>query len=170
VGGGTRIWHHAHIRAGARVGCDCVIGKGVFVDAGAVVGDRVKIENNVSVFSGVTLGDGVFVGPGATFTNDLYPRAIRPDGSPPGPGDWKPVATVVGEGASIGANATVLCGLEIGVWAMVGAGSVVVCDVLPHELVVGNPARHLGWVCACGRRVEGSGSVGADRVVCEVCG
>lgn len=146
VGEGTRAWHQVHIRAGARVGRGCVLGKNVFVDAGAVVGDRVKIQNNVSVYHGVQLGDDVFVGPSAVFTNDLLPRAHS--------SDWQVVETRVAAGASIGANATIVCGVSLGEDCMVGAGSVVTRDVAAHELVFGNPARHQGWVCRCGRVVS----------------
>jgi UDP-2-acetamido-3-amino-2,3-dideoxy-glucuronate N-acetyltransferase len=143
LGARTRVWHHAHIRAGATLGTDCVVGKNVFLDAGVVVGNGVKIQNNVSVYTGVTLDDGVFVGPSVVFTNDLYPRADN--------ADWHIVPTRVLEGASLGANATILCGVTIGRWAMVAAGALVIRDVLPNELVGGNPARRLGWVCRCGQ-------------------
>ena len=138
VGAGTRIWHLAHIRSTARVGAGCVIGRNVYVDAHVVVGDLVKIQNNVSVYQGVTLEDEVFVGPSAVFTNDRRPRAQNPD--------WQITPTVVRAGASIGANATIVCGVEIGRYAMVAAGSVVTRDVAPYQLVAGNPARPLGWV------------------------
>jgi UDP-2-acetamido-3-amino-2,3-dideoxy-glucuronate N-acetyltransferase len=138
VGAGTRIWHLAHIRSAARVGADCVIGRNVFVDGDVVVGNLVKIQNNVSVYKGVTLEDEVFVGPSAVFTNDLRPRAQN--------ADWQIVPTVIRRGASIGANATIICGVEVGSFAMVAAGSVVTKDVEPYELVAGNPARHRGWV------------------------
>jgi len=141
VGPGTTIWRHAHIRRGAIVGGGCNVGKNVYVDAGAVVGDRVKIQNNVSVYSGVRLCDDVFIGPSAVFTNDRVPRAT---------GDWELSPTVVGRGASIGGNATVVAGIDIGEWAMVGAGAVVVRSVAHNEVVVGNPARRIGWVCRCG--------------------
>jgi acetyltransferase-like isoleucine patch superfamily enzyme len=146
IGPGTKIWHHVHVRGGARIGTDCVLGKNVFVDASAVVGDRCKVQNNVSIYSGVTLGDDVFVGPSAVFTNDLRPRAQATD--------WQITPTVVDSGASIGANATIVCGNRIGPYAMVAAGSVVTKDVRAHELVAGNPARHLGWVCDCGEVVS----------------
>jgi UDP-2-acetamido-3-amino-2,3-dideoxy-glucuronate N-acetyltransferase len=143
IGAGTKIWHHSHIRTGATIGEQCVLGKGVFVDAGVDIGRGVKIQNNVSVYRGVHLADEVFVGPSAVFTNDRFPRAASPD--------WEVVDTWVRHGASIGANATVVCGIEIGAWATVAAGSVVTRSVAPHELVAGNPARRLGWVCRCGR-------------------
>ena len=138
VGAGTRIWHLAHIRSTAHLGADCVIGRNVYIDADVVVGDLVKIQNNVSVYKGVTLEDEVFVGPCAVFTNDLRPRAQNPD--------WQIVPTVIRRGASIGANATIVCGVEVGSYAMVAAGSVVTKDVAPHQLVAGNPARPRGWV------------------------
>jgi dTDP-4-amino-4,6-dideoxygalactose transaminase/acetyltransferase-like isoleucine patch superfamily enzyme len=141
LGAGSRIWHHAHVRAGAVIGRSCVLGKNVYVDAGARLGDRVKVQNNVSVYQGVQLGDDVFVGPSAVFTNDLRPRAQ---------GEWEIVPTLVQAGASIGANATIICGHQIGAHAMVAAGAVVTKEVLPHQLVAGNPARHRGWVCRCG--------------------
>jgi len=114
IGSGTRIWHHAHVRAGAVVGKRCVLGKGVFVDAGAVVGDGCKIQNDVSVYAGVRLSNLVFVGPSAVFTNDRYPRADSTD--------WQLVPTRIETGASIGANATVVCGVEVGKWAVVSRG------------------------------------------------
>ena len=143
VGRGTRIWHRSHVRAGSHVGADCTVGFSVYIDTGVVVGDRCKIQNHVSVYRGVVLEDDVFVGPGATFTNDLYPRA--------GSGEWEVVPTRIHRGASVGANATVVCGVEVGAWAMVGAGAVVTADVPAHALVIGTPARLHGWVCTCGR-------------------
>jgi acetyltransferase-like isoleucine patch superfamily enzyme len=159
IGEGTRVWHHAHIREDAVVGADCTLGSNVYVDAGARVGDRVKIQNNVSVYRGVTLEDEVFVGPSAVFTNDRHPRAQ---------GAWDVVPTLVREGASIGANACVVCGVEIGAWAVVGAGSVVTDSVDAHAVVVGNPARRIGWACACGRTVSHADAAPED-VRCEVC-
>jgi UDP-2-acetamido-3-amino-2,3-dideoxy-glucuronate N-acetyltransferase len=160
VGAGTRIWHHAHVRSGAVVGAGSQLGKSVYVDDGAVVGDEVKLQNHVCVYKGVTIENRVFVGPNATFTNDLYPRAFNED--------WVVVPTVVREGASIGAGAVVVCGREIGAYAMVGSGSVVTRDVEPHELVVGNPARRLGWVCTCGQLVTRS-QERPDDLRCEDC-
>jgi UDP-2-acetamido-3-amino-2,3-dideoxy-glucuronate N-acetyltransferase len=146
VGDGTRIWHHAHVRNGASIGVECVVGKNVFIDAGAVVGDRVKLQNDVNVYAGVTIGDDVFVGPSATFTNDRVPRAFN--------SDWTITPTEVGGGASIGANATIVCGSHIGAYSMVAAGATVIRAVDDHELVGGIPARHLGWVCRCGQVVS----------------
>lgn len=146
VGAGTRIWHHAHVRAEARIGSGCNLGKDVYVDAGAVIGNGVKVQNGVSVYRGVTIEDDVFVGPHATFTNDLRPRAHA--------ADWEVVPTTVREGASIGAHATIVCGIELGENCMIGAGAVVTKTVKAHELVFGNPARHRGWVCRCGRVIS----------------
>jgi UDP-2-acetamido-3-amino-2,3-dideoxy-glucuronate N-acetyltransferase len=150
VGAGARVWHFAHVRSGAKVGEGTVLGKSVYVDTGAVIGARCKVENFVSVYSGVILEDEVFVGPSVVFTNDRHPRAS---------GDWEVVPTLVQRGASLGGNATVVAGVTIGPWASVGAGSVVTSDVEAHRLVVGNPARVIGWVCRCGHRVpDGPGT------------
>ena len=154
VGKGTAIWHHSQVRRGAEIGSDCTLGKNVFVDAGVLIGDRVKIQNNVSVYQGVELADEVFVGPSAVFTNDLRPRAVV--------ADWQLTPTRVARGASVGANATVVCGTEIGEHAMVGAGAVVTASVRPHQLVAGNPARHHGWVCACGVVLSRAGDQPAE--------
>jgi acetyltransferase-like isoleucine patch superfamily enzyme len=157
LGAGTRVWHFAHVRSGARIGDRCVLGKSVFVDSEVVIGAGCRIQNFVSIYSGVTLEDDVFVGPSAVFTNDRYPRASG--------GEWDRLPTLVRMGASIGANATVLCGLTIGELAVVGAGAVVTADVEPHRLVVGNPAKPVGWVCRCGRGVPGG-----PGTACPACG
>jgi acetyltransferase-like isoleucine patch superfamily enzyme len=153
IGENTKIWHLCHIRRGAHIGGECVLGRGVFVDAGVEIGSRVKIQNYVSVFHGVTIEDGVFVGPHVCFTNDLWPRAINPDLSLKSADDWVLSPTVVKVGAALGANSTIVCGITIGRWAMVGSGSVVTKDVPDHALVVGNPARIIGYVTASGKRV-----------------
>jgi UDP-2-acetamido-3-amino-2,3-dideoxy-glucuronate N-acetyltransferase len=160
VGGGTRVWHYSHIRDGARIGGGCTIGFSVYVDAGAVIGDRCKVQNHVSVYRGVVLEDDVFVGPAACFTNDRYPRA--------GSADWAVEPTRVRRGASIGAHATIVCGVELGACSMVAAGAVVTHDVPAHALVMGIPARLRAWVCACGRPLPASG--GDPPGVCGACG
>ncbi len=142
IGSGTYVWHHSHVRAGATVGSECVLGKNVYVDEGARIGDRCKVQNNVSVYNGVELGDDVFVGPAATFTNDRVPRAFNQH--------WVVTATTVEDGASIGANATIVCGVTVGEFSMVAAGSTVTRSVEAYQLVGGSPARHMGWVCRCG--------------------
>ena len=146
IGDGTSIWHWAQVREGAHIGRDCNIGKDVYIDAGVVVGDRCKIQNFATLYKGLRVGNRVFIGPHACFTNDTYPRAVNPD--------WQVVPTTVEDGASIGANATILCALTIGRNAMVAAGAVVTRDVPPHGLVAGVPAKVIGWVCECGRPLD----------------
>jgi len=164
IGDGTRVWHFAHIRSGARIGRNCNIGKDVYIDVGVEMGDNVKIQNSVSIYRGVRIEDDAFIGPHAVFTNDLYPRSFNRD--------WKIVPTLVKKGASIGANATIVCGVTIGEYAMVGAGSVVTRDVPPHGLVYGNPARLRGFVCFCGRRLEEVVEMSENEVSfrCSHCG
>jgi acetyltransferase-like isoleucine patch superfamily enzyme len=150
IGPGTSVWNQAQVRERARIGAGCVIGKNVYVDVDVVIGDRVKVGNNVSLFRGVTVEDGVFIGPHVCFTNDRVPRAINRDGSLKTDADWEVTPTLVRFGAAIGANSTILPGVTVGRWAMVGSGSVVTATVGDHELVVGNPARRFASVCACG--------------------
>jgi acetyltransferase-like isoleucine patch superfamily enzyme len=150
VGAGTRVWAFAHILPGAVVGADCNICDHAFIEGGATVGDRVTVKNNVLVWDGVRVGDDVFLGPNAVFTNDMNPRAAFK--KPP----EQFLGTTVEQGATIGANATIVCGVTIGRHAFVGAGSVVTRSVAPHALVVGNPARAIGWMCECGERLPES--------------
>src|SRR3990172_884119 len=153
IGEGSSIWHHAQVREGAVIGEECIIGKGVYVGADVKIGNRVKIQNYVSVYEGLTIEDGVMVGPHVCFTNDLLPRAINPDGKLKTGHDWKLIPTLVKEGAGLGANSTIRCGVTIGRWAMVGAGSVVTRDVPDYGLVYGNPARLHGFVCPYGNKM-----------------
>jgi UDP-2-acetamido-3-amino-2,3-dideoxy-glucuronate N-acetyltransferase len=162
VGDGTRIWRQAHVREHAQIGESCNIGKGVYIDAHVHIGSRVKIQNHASIFEGVTLEDGVFVGPHVCFTNDMFPRAIVPDGRLKSADDWDITPTLVCYGASIGAASVIVCGVTIGTFALVGAGSVVTKDVLPHALVYGNPARQYGYVCRCARRLTNVHPVGVS--------
>ncbi len=152
IGEGSAIWHLCHVRRDAKIGENCILGRGVYIDNGVVIGNGVKIQNYVSVFHGVEIEDGVFVGPHVCFTNDMYPRAVNPDLTVKSADDWVVSKTLVKQGASIGANATILCGTIIGKWAMIGMGSAVVKDVADYTLVVGNPAREIGFVCKCGKR------------------
>jgi acetyltransferase-like isoleucine patch superfamily enzyme len=148
LGSDVAVWHFCHVRSGARIGAGSSLGKSTYVDAGAVIGKRCRIQNFVSVYNGVTLEDEVFVGPSATFTNDLRPRVETADA-----GTWTLSPTLVRTGATIGAHATIVCGVSIGAHAFVAAGAVVAQDVEDHALVAGVPARPIGWVCWCGRRV-----------------
>ena len=146
IGNDCKIWHYAQVRTGAKLGKNCVLGKSVFIDSGVVIGDNVKIQNFATLYLGLTVEDGVYIGPSVTFTNDKIPRAINPDGSPKSASDWTLLKTVIKRGASIGANATVLPGITIGEWAMVGAGTVVTKDVPAYAVVVGSPAKIVGRV------------------------
>lgn len=134
IGEGTKIWHWVHVCSGAKIGKNCVLGQNVYIGNNVTIGDNVKIQNNVSVYEGVTIENDVFLGPSCVFTNDKYPKSV---------GDWEITETLVKNGASIGANATIVCGAIIGENALVGAGSVVVCDVEENAVVVGNPARKI---------------------------
>lgn len=163
IGDGTSIWNHAQVREHCVIGNNCILGKGVYVDSNVNIGSNCKIQNNVSIFHGVTIEDGVFVGPHVCFTNDMRPRAVNPDGSLKSAQDWVVTSTNVKKGASVGANATIVCGVTIGEWAMIGAGSVVTRDVPNYGLVVGNPARLIGRVCPCGERIDANGK-------CSSCG
>jgi len=147
VGDGTKIWHFAHVREKAKIGKNCVIGKSVYIDEEVEIGNGVKVQNFVSVYKGVKIEDDVLIGPAVTFTNDLYPRAFSW-------GEDKIVPTVVRKGASICANSTIVCGVTIGEYAMVGAGSVVTKDVPSFGLVYGNPVELKGFVCYCGRKLS----------------
>ncbi|HEX5548293.1 MAG TPA: acyltransferase [Ktedonobacterales bacterium] len=171
VGVGTRIWRQAHVRGNACIGEQCNIGKGVFVDAHVRIGSRVKIQNHTSVFEGVTLEDGVFVGPHVCFTNDLFPRAITPTGDLKTADDWEVTPTLVRYGASIGGGSVIRCGVTIGEFALIGAGSVVTRDVPPHALVFGNPARPHGYVCRCARPLSRLAQDDDGRMVgwCDSC-
>lgn len=154
IGPGTNIWHHCQVREGAQIGHNCILGKGVYVDFGVRIGNNVKVQNYVSIYHGVEIEDGVFVGPHVCFTNDNLPRAVNPDGSLKTAAEWVPGRIVIKRGAALGANATLLPKVVVGEWAMVGAGAVVTKDVPAHGLVVGNPARLIGFVCACGARLS----------------
>jgi UDP-2-acetamido-3-amino-2,3-dideoxy-glucuronate N-acetyltransferase len=149
IGLRTKIWINAQVREKSSIGEDCIISKDTYIDTEVSIGARVKIQNGVSVYHGVTIEDDVFIGPNATFTNDLIPRAFNIN--------WIITPTLIKKGASIGANATIICGLSIGEYAMVGAGSVVTKDVPNHALVMGNPARIVGFICVCGERLDQNG-------------
>ena len=170
IGDGTRIWHQAQVREGAKIGKNCILGKGVYVDFDVIVGDNVKIQNGSSVFHGAVLHDGVFLGPGVILTNDKFPRAINLDGSLKTDDEWTQGKIVVGHGASLGARVVVLPGVVIGKFSMVGAGAVVTRDVPDHGLVMGNPATLQGYVCNCGHPLkEGDAVEGEMTAWCDQC-
>ncbi|MEO7720536.1 MAG: acyltransferase [Pseudolysinimonas sp.] len=150
IGEGSKIWHYAQVREGARIGADSIVGRGAYIGTGVVMGDGCKVQNYALVYEPARLGRGVFIGPAVVLTNDHFPRAINPDGSPKSAHDWEPVGVTIHDGASIGASATCVAPLTIGRWALVGAGSVVISDVADFALVVGSPARRVGWVGKAG--------------------
>ena len=148
IGDNTKIWFFCHVQSGAVIGRNCSLGQNVNVSNNVSIGDNCRIQNNVSIYEGVTLEDDVFCGPSCVFTNDLTPRATFPKGHE----NYK--KTIIGKGASIGANATIVCGHKIGRYAFVGAGTVVTRNVLDYELVVGNPAQHAGWMSENGQKLQ----------------
>lgn len=152
IGAGTSIWSNVQVRPGAQIGTNCVFGRNSFVDLHVKVGNNVKVQNNASLYEGVELADGVFIGPHVIFTNDRIPRAVNPDGTLKTTDDWELGRTFVDEGAALGAGVVVVTGVTIGKWAIVGSGAVVTRDVPDHALMVGNPAKSIGWVSAAGVR------------------
>ena len=163
IGDGTQVWNLVQIRERARIGAECIIGRGAYIGIGVRVGDRCKIQNSALVYDPAVIGDGVFIGPGAILTNDRLPRAISPSGELKQADDWDPVGVTIETGASIGAGAVCVAPVQIGAWAMVAAGSVVVRDVPDHALVAGNPARQIGWVGRDGQRMVADGGVLVDE-------
>lgn len=157
IGRNTKIWHFCHIQSGAKIGEDCSIGQNVNISSYVHIGNRCKIQNNVSIYEGVELEDGVFCGPSMVFTNDLTPRAEYPKGRV----NYK--RTLVRTGATIGANATIVCNHELGEYCMIASGAVVTHDVKPYALMAGIPARRIGWVCKCGQVLD-------DELRCPDCG
>jgi len=153
IGAGTTVWHLAQIREDARLGSDCIVGRGAYVGPGVIIGDRVKLQNYALIYEPARLEDGVFVGPAAVLTNDQFPRSVDVAGPLKRPGDWHASGVVIREGASVGARAVILPGCVIGRWAMIAAGAVVTRDVPDFALVVGVPARHAGWVGRAGVRL-----------------
>lgn len=157
IGEGTKVWYFCHIQNGARIGKNCILGQNVNISNNVKIGNNVKIQNNVAVYEGVEIEDDVFCGPSCVFTNDLTPRAKYPKG----PENYK--KTIIKRGASIGANATIVCGHTVGECALIGAGAVVSSDVPAHALMIGVPAKQIGWVCECGELLR-------DGLKCIKCG
>lgn len=150
IGAGSSIWHLAQVREGAQIGENCIVGRGAYVGTGVIMGDNCKVQNYALVYEPAKLADGVFIGPAVVLTNDTYPRAINADGSLKSAHDWEPVGVTIERGASIGARATCVAPVTVGAWATVAAGAVVVKDVPAYALVVGVPARRIGWVGEAG--------------------
>jgi len=165
IGEGSRIWNQSQIREGAVVGKNCIIGKDVYIDFDVKVGDNVKIQNGAYLYHGLTVEDGVFIGPRAVFTNDVYPRAITLEGELKGADDWEVGPILVKYGASIGTGSIIIPNVTIGRFALVAAGAVVTRSVPDHGLVLGVPARLVGYVCKCGRKMTPQG----DAYFCEKC-
>ncbi len=157
IGEGTKIWYFCHVQSGAKIGKNCSLGQNVNISNNVTIGNGCKIQNNVSVYEGVVAEDNVFFGPSCVFTNDLTPRAKYPKGR------TAYIKTRIREGASIGANATIVCGHTIGRWAMIGSGAVVTNDVPDHSLMIGVPAKHVGWACECGTILD-------NDLTCGKCG
>ena len=164
IGEGTNIWHFVHVRKGAKIGKNCNIGKGTYIDTNVKIGDNCKLQNFATLYDGVTIGNDVFIGPHVCFTNDIFPRTSIWT-------DDRLVKTLVKDGASIGANATIIAGVTIGNNAMVGAGSVVTKNVPDYALVVGNPAKIKGFVCECGKKLNEKTKSGDSLILqCNDCG
>ncbi len=163
VGTGTKIWHFSHISAGARIGTNCNIGQNVYIAPGVNIGNNVKVQNNVSVYTGVTIEDDAFLGPSMVFTNVVNPRSHIPRKD-----EFQP--TLVKRGVSIGANATVICGVTLGQYAFIGAGAVITADMPDYALAYGNPARIQGWMCHCGVKLRFHAGDNDERATCGHCG
>ena len=167
LGEGSKIWHYAQVREDAWLGANCIVGRGAYIGTGVELGDNCKVQNYALVYEPAKLANGVFIGPAVVLTNDHFPRAINPDGSIKDASDWDAVGVTIEEGASIGASATCVAPITIGAWALVGSGSVVIKDVPAHAIVVGSPARQIGWVGKAGQPLA---PLGDGRYRCPVTG
>lgn len=166
IGDDTKIWMNVQIREDVRIGRNCIIGRNTYIENGVTLGDNCKVQNNALLYHEAILEDGVFIGPGVILTNDKVPRAVNPDGSLKSADDWHAGKIHIRRGASVGAGAVVLTDIEIGAWAIVAAGAVVTQNVPAHALVMGVPARRIGYVCKCGERLTAQGANGERVWVC----
>lgn len=170
IGKNTKIWHYVQIREGARIGANCILGKGVYIDFNVKVGNNVKIQNGASIYYGVVIEDGVFIGPHVCFTNDKFPRAVNEEGDLKLNVDWKVGRILVKKGASIGAGSVILPNVTIGEYAMIGAGSLVTKDVPDYVLVYGNPAKFYYYICSCGNKLSNSKTIKSRMILtCKKC-
>jgi UDP-2-acetamido-3-amino-2,3-dideoxy-glucuronate N-acetyltransferase len=167
IGAGSSVWHLAQVRERAVLGSGCVVGRGAYIGPGVRLGENCKVQNYALVYEPAVLADGLFIGPAAVLTNDTHPRAVNPDGTLKSASDWEPVGVTVESGAAIGARAVCVAPVRIGAWAMVAAGAVVVQEVPDHALVVGVPARQVGWVSKAGQRLR---ELGEGIWVCDKSG
>ena len=165
IGEGTSVWHLAQVRDHARLGSNCIIGRGAYIGSGAILGNNCKVQNYALVYEPAVLGDGVFIGPAVVLTNDEFPRSVNPDGTLKSASDWESVGVTIGDGASIGARAVCIAPVKIGAWALVAAGAVVTKDVPNFALVAGVPAHRIRWVGRAGVPLE---AIGDDRFECPV--
>ena len=165
IGEGSSVWHLAQVRDHARLGSNCIIGRGAYIGAGAILGNNCKVQNYALVYEPAVLGDGVFIGPAVVLTNDEFPRSVNPDGTLKSASDWESVGVTIGDGASIGARAVCIAPVKIGAWALVAAGAVVTKDVPNFALVAGVPAYRIRWVGRAGVPLE---AIGDDRFECPV--
>ncbi len=170
LGKNVSIWHYSHVREYASIGDNCILGRNVYIDKNVKIGKNVKIQNNVSVYDFAEIKDGVMIGPHVSFTNDRYNRAINPDGSMKGAKDWQQGSIIIEEGASVGAKSVLATDIKIGRFAMIGMGSVVTKDVPDFALAYGNPAKLVGYVCKCGRKVVNIGAKTVTLIDCVYCG
>jgi UDP-2-acetamido-3-amino-2,3-dideoxy-glucuronate N-acetyltransferase len=154
IGKNVKIWNWVQVRENVKIGDNCILSKGVYIDAEVIIGNNVKIQNNVSVYEGATVEDGVFIGPHVCFVNDKHPRSINTDGEIKLKDDWNVTKTLIRYGSSLGANSTILCGVTVGKFALVGSGTMVSKDVPDYAIVIGNPSKIIGYACPCGVRMK----------------
>jgi UDP-2-acetamido-3-amino-2,3-dideoxy-glucuronate N-acetyltransferase len=170
IGKNVKIWNWVQVRENVKIGDNCILSKGVYIDANVIIGNNVKIQNNVSVYEGAIVEDGVFIGPHVCFVNDKNPRSINPTGILKLKDDWEISKTYIKYGSSLGANSTILCGVTVGKFALVGSGTVVAKSIPDYAIVIGNPAKIVGYACPCGFRMKIRRTAEKGEYYCEKCG